>query len=303
MKGKHLLSLKDLDLGEITEILDLAAQLKRERGQSQAMRPLVGKSLALIFAKSSTRTRVSFEVGIHELGGHSLFLDKNDLQLGRGESMADTARVLSRYVHGIIVRYHDHEALVELASYASVPVINALTDKYHPCQVLADLQTIKERAGKLTGVKMAYLGDADNNMAHSLILGCVKTGMELHIGAPAAYQPSPDFMARIAGPGQVIIHEDPAAAVAGVDFLYTDVWVSMGFEGESAERLRLLQPYQVNDRLLQLAAPGAKVLHCLPAYRGKEITNEVLEGAASIVWDQAENRLHAQKAVLAKLVG
>jgi len=298
----HLLSLKDLSNDDLLDILKLAARLKRERGQAGAAKPLAGKSLALIFSKSSTRTRVSFEVGIHELGGFSLFLDKNDLQLGRGESMADTARVLSRYVHGIIVRYHDHDGLVELAAHATVPVINALTDKYHPCQVLADLLTMQEHAGRLEGVKLAYLGDADNNMAHSLILGALKTGIELHIGAPPNYQPCPDFMAKLTGPGKVVIHEDPAAAVAGVDFLYTDVWVSMGFEAESEDRLRLLAPYQVNDALLRHAAPGAKVLHCLPAYRGKEITHEVLEGPASIVWDQAENRLHAQKAVLAMLV-
>ncbi len=303
MKSKHLLSLKDLGAEGLEDVLQLAARFKKDRGTRMASRPLTGKSVALIFSKSSTRTRVSFEVGIYELGGHSMFFDKNDLQLGRGESMSDTAKVLSRYVHAVVIRYHDHEAVVELASHATVPVINALTDKYHPCQLLADLQTIREYHPNLRGVKVAFMGDADNNMAHSWMIAAMLSGIELRLGAPERYQPHPDFLATLSGPGKVTITGDPAAAVKDADYVYTDVWVSMGFEEETQEREKELRPYQVNAELLRRAAPKVKVMHCLPAYRGKEITAEVLDGPQSIIWDQAENRLHAQKAVLARLIG
>jgi ornithine carbamoyltransferase len=300
---KHLLSLFDFEREELLDILDLAARIKRERGTAGVAKPLAEKSIAMIFSKSSTRTRISFQVGIYELGGHSMFFDKNQLQLGRGESVSDTAQVLSRYAHGLVVRTHAHEELETFASVSAIPVINALTDRFHPCQLVADLQTIQERAGRLDGVKVAFLGDGASNMANSWAIAADLAGIDLTIGAPAGYQPADDIMSRLNGPGSVTVTDDPAAAARDADFIYTDVWVSMGFEDEAAERIATLQPYQVNDALLSVASDEVLVMHCLPAYRGKEITAEVLDGPRSIVWDEAENRLHAQKAIMWRLIG
>ncbi len=298
---KHLLSLADLTPSGLIELLDLADKLKAERGNTD-YQPLAGKSIGMIFTKSSTRTRVSFEVGIRELGGNPLFLSKNDIQLGRSESMSDTAEVLSRYLHGIVIRCNEHETFLDYVQHSAVPVINALTDDFHPCQLLADLQVIREHLGRLKGVKAAYIGDGSSNMANSWILAAKLAGMDLRIGAPKDYQPKPEFMALGTGEGTVEVFEDPAEAIKDADVVYTDVWVSMGFEEEAKERLEILQPYQVNAELMSHAKADAKVLHCLPAYRGKEITAEVLDGPQSIIWDEAENRLHAQKAVLATLI-
>ena len=302
MSSKDLLSLDALEPHDIPELLDLADQLKRRRGKDNHPTPLAGKTIAMIFSKSSTRTRLSFQVGIHELGGFSMFLDRNDLQLGRGESADDTARVLSRYVHGVVIRAHCHKEVEAFAAACDVPVINALTDMYHPCQLLADLQTIREYAGRLKGVKVAYLGDGANNMARSWAKAAALSGIELRIGAPDVYQLDDETLGSLRGPGRVITTTDPMEAVSGVDFIYTDVWVSMGFEDEAEDRLKILAPYQVNAKLMGHAAKKVKLMHCLPAYREKEVTAEVLDGPASIIWDQAENRLHAQKAILRKLI-
>ena len=302
MKAKHLLSLHALEPHELPDLLDLASQLKKRRGQADHPKPLAGKSIAMIFSKSSTRTRLSFQVGITELGGYSMFLDRNDLQLGRGESADDTARVLSRYVHGVVIRAHSHKEVEAFAEACDVPVINALTDLYHPCQLLADLLTIREYAGRLEGIKVAYLGDGANNMARSWAVAAALAGIELRIGAPDVYQIDDDTLTNLKGPGRVITTTDPQEAVANADFVYTDVWVSMGFEEEAEERLKILAPYQVNAKLMRYAAKDAKLMHCLPAYRGKEVSAEVLDGPNSIIWDEAENRLHAQKAVLQRLI-
>lgn len=301
--NKDLLSFADFSAAELGQLLDLATRLKQTRGGATGERPLAGKTVAMIFSKSSTRTRVSFEVGIHELGGQPLFFGVNDLQLGRGESMSDTAQVLSRYVHGAVIRAHAHHDLEEFAKHSSVPVINALTDSYHPCQLLADLQTINEQLGRLDGVKVAYLGDGASNMARSWILAAVMAGIELRIGAPEEYQAPSAFVDGAAGPGSVQMCTDPVDAVNGADIVYTDVWVSMGFEAEGNERIENLQPYQVDETLMGHASPTAKVMHCLPAKRGLEITSSVLDGPQSIIWEQAENRLHAQKAVLSMWCG
>jgi ornithine carbamoyltransferase len=297
----HLLSLTDLTSEELIGVLDAADRLKHTRLWHGTAKPLDGRSVAMIFSKSSTRTRVSFEVGIYELGGNGMYFDKNALQLGRGEPISDTAKVLSRYVHGIVIRYHEHEDVVELAKHSSVPVVNALTDRFHPCQLLADLMTIREVSGQLEGIRVAYLGDGASNMAHSWALAAKLSGVDLVVGAPTGYQPDPKVLNSVAGPGSVTVTDDPVAAAKDADFIYTDVWVSMGFEEESAQRLEDMQPYQVNMDLLGHAKPDVKFMHCLPAYRGKEVTCEVLDCKSSIIYDQAENRLHAQKAVLAQL--
>lgn len=299
----HLLSLNDFTTEEIIDVLDVAEDMKKKRGTADAVTPLAGKSIAMIFSKSSTRTRVSFEVGIGELGGHAMYFDKSALQLGRGEPISDTAKVLERYVHGIVIRYHSHEEVAELANYSAAPVINALTDKFHPCQLLADLMTIREYKGKLDGVRVAYLGDGASNMAKSWILAAKRTGIDLRIGAPENYQPPMSFVTGAKGPGNITVTEDPEKAIRDVHFVYTDVWVSMGFEEEAGERLTQLKPYQVNRDLMTLASANVKFMHCLPAYRGKEVTADVIDGPQSIIFDEAENRLHAQKAVLAKLIG
>lgn len=294
---KDLLTLRDLNYGELEELFELTVRLKRERGRSD-FQPLAGKSIGLIFAKSSTRTRVSFEVGIHELGGAPLYLDQGRMQIGRGETIADTAQVLSRYLHGIVIRTFGHADVQELARIATIPVINALTDEYHPCQILADLFTILEYSGTLK-VKTVFVGDGSSNIANSLMLASKLTGMQLVIAAPRDFAPNSAILKECGATATWC--EDPDQAVKNADYIYTDVWVSMGFEAEKTERLAKLAPYQVNARMLRLAAPGAKLLHCLPAHRGEELTAEVMDSEASIVFDEAENRLHVQKAVLATI--
>jgi ornithine carbamoyltransferase len=295
---QHLLSLEQLGAAEIEGLLDLAARLKQDRHASPQV--LAGQQWALIFSKSSTRTRVSFEVGIRELGGQSMFLSSADIQLGRGEPIKDTARVLGRMVDGAVIRTYAQQDVVDFATHSGLPTINALTDDEHPCQILADLQTLNERFGSWKGRRVCFLGDGDCNVARSWIWASARLGFELVIGSPEEFQPAADFMARVPG-GTVTVSDDPASAVAGADVLYTDVWVSMGKEEEAAGRIETLRPWQVNAGLLARAKPGAVVMHCLPAYRGKEITEEVLEAQADLIFDQAENRLHAQKAVLVDL--
>ena len=257
----------------------------------------------MIFAKSSTRTRVSFEVGIHELGGQAIYLDQGKTQMGRGETIPDTARVLSRYLGGIVIRTYKQSDVEELAAYASCPIINALTDDYHPCQALTDMFTIYEKVGKFEGVKMAYLGDGASNMANSLMMASRIAGIHFEIGAPEEYKPVDSILNNtFGGTGTVSWTKDPAEAVKDADFIYTDVWVSMGFEEEAKERMRILDPYRVDMNLLNKAKSGAMVMHCLPAHRGEEITDEVMESPNSIVFDEAENRLHVQKAIMATLI-
>lgn len=294
----HLLALEHLSDKQVAEILQLAAELKKLRGSTKDL-PLQGQTWALIFTKASTRTRVSFEVGIRELGGTSLYLSGNDIQMGRGESVADTARVLSRYVHGVVIRTFAQKDVDEFAQYGSIPVINALTDDEHPCQILADLLTITEKLGSLKGKKVVFIGDGACNVGNSWLFGAAKTGMEIWIAAPKQFQPGPEWLKRAGG--NVHLTDDLEAAVRNADVLYTDVWVSMGKEAEAAERIKILAPYQINDPLLKLAKPGALVMHCLPAYRGKEITAETFEAHQQTIFDQAENRLHVQKAIMLML--
>ena len=303
MKPRHLLSLLDITKEELDDILALAVRLKQERSEPLETRHLAGKTVALIFSKSSTRTRVSFHAGIYELGGNPMFLDRDDLQLGRGESMSDTAKVLNRYVHGVAIRAHKHSSVAEYAQHSSIPVINGLTDQFHPCQLVADLLTILEHKGTLEGVKVAYIGDGANNMANSWIIAAKMAGIHLRVGAPSEFQPQNDILKAAIGNGSINLTDDPVEAISGADIVYTDVWVSMGFENESSERVKKLTPYQVNQNLIAHADKHVRIMHCLPAHRGQEISAEVLDGPASIIWDQAENRLHAQKAILARLIG
>lgn len=294
---KDLLTVRDITRDDLYEMFRLAAKLKAERGKVE-FKPLRGKSIGMIFAKSSTRTRVSFEVGITELGGYSLYLDQAKLQVGRGETVADTARVLSRYLHGIIIRTYDHSDVEELGAAASVPVINALTNEFHPCQVLTDLFTIYEYSGRVEGVKLMFTGDGSSNMANSFILAAKLSGLKLVIASPEELKP--DF--ELIGDCPNITWEpDPQKAVDRAEYIYTDVWVSMGFEDEAGKRFKLLEPYQVNMNLIKKASAGVKVLHCLPAHRGEEITDEAMDSEYSVVFDQAENRLHVQKAILTML--
>lgn len=299
---QNLLTLEEITHNDLKEIFRLSREYKENRGKCQS-KPLAGKSIGMIFSKSSTRTRVSFDVGIYELGGHGLYLEESKMQVGRGETIADTARVLSRYLHGIVIRTFRHSDVVELAKYSHVPVINALTDEFHPCQIISDLFTMYELSESLEGVKITYLGDGASNMANSLMLAAKFTGMELVISSPEEYGPRKDLMAKEFGHGTVAWEPDPMKAVENASYLYTDVWVSMGFEDESAARIKKLKPYQLNMQLLENAAPDAKVLHCLPAHRDAEITGDVLESPQSIVFDQAENRLHVQKAILTMMIG
>ncbi len=306
-QGRDFLSLQDYDAAEIKSLLNLARELKARQKKGELQSLLAGKTLAMIFEKPSTRTRVSFEVGMWQLGGLALFLSSQELQMGRGEPIKDTAAVLSRYVEGIMIRTFAHHDVEELARHASIPVINGLTDLLHPCQVLADLMTIEEKTGRLQGNKLAYAGDG-NNVVHSLLLGCSKMGLDIAVAAPARYQPLPAIIAQARenadrSGSQLIITEDPVEAVKNADIIYTDVWTSMGQEKEREERSRVFSPYQINDSLAKQAKPGALIMHCLPAYRGEEITAEVFEGEQSVVLEQAENRLHAQKALLALLMG
>ncbi len=301
---KHLLKLADLSTEEIYSVLNLADQLKYERKNGIHKEYLKGKTLGMIFQKSSTRTRVSFEVGMYELGGYALFLSNRDLQIGRGEPVQDTARVLSRYLDGIMIRTFDQKEVEDLAKYGSVPVINALTDYCHPCQVLADLMTIREYKGSLKGLKMCFIGDG-NNMANSLMVGALKTGMSFSIACPENYRPDAALTAWAQGEEfkcRFTMTTSCAEAAKDADVVYTDVWASMGEEGEREIRAKAFAGYQVNAELMSVAKPDAMVLHCLPAHRGEEITDEVFEAHAEEIFDEAENRLHAQKAVLCKLM-
>jgi len=295
---KNLLAIEDLSAAEIESLVSHAAALKQQRKASP--QALAGQLWALIFNKSSTRTRVSFEAGIRELGGQVMFLSGTDIQLGRGEPIKDTARVMGRMVDGAIIRTFAQQDVVDFATYSGLPTINALTDEEHPCQILADLLTIRERLGGWKDKRVCFLGDGDCNVARSWIWAAAKLGFDLVIGSPAPFQPAASFMASVP-PGAVQVIDDPVAAVTGADVIYTDVWVSMGKEDEAADRLATLKPWQINDKLLRHADPAAVVMHCLPAYRGKEITEEALEAHAAVIFDQAENRLHAQKAILVEL--
>ena len=299
---KHLLKLADLSTEQILDILNLADQLKYERKHGIPHPLLTGKTLGMIFQKSSTRTRVSFEVGMSQLGGSALFLSSRDLQIGRGEPVEDTARVLSRYLDGIMIRTFAQQEVEDLARYGSIPIINGLTDYAHPCQVLADLMTIRERKGSFKGLKLCFVGDG-NNMANSLIVGGIKTGMAVRIACPADYLPDPALMDWARANGDFDCQPDVLGMAAGADVLYTDVWASMGQEGEAEKRRAAFAGYQVNQAVMDAANTGAMVLHCLPAHRGEEITSEVLEAHAGEIFEEAENRLHAQKAVLVRLLG
>jgi len=302
---RHFLRDDDLSPGEQAEVLALAAELKKDPFSN---RPLEGpRGVAVIFDKNSTRTRFSFELGIAQLGGHAVVVDSHTTQLGRDETLQDTAKVLSRFVEAIVWRTFGQDRLTAMASAASVPVVNALSDEFHPCQVLADLQTIAERKGSLKGLKLAYFGDGANNMAHSLLLGGVTAGIHVTVAAPDGFAPAPAVMVAAeqrekATGGSVTVTADADAAAAGADVLVTDTWTSMGQENDGLDRVQPFRPFQVNARLLARADTEAVVLHCLPAHRGEEITDEVMDGPASVVWDEAENRLHAQKALLVWLL-
>lgn len=296
---KHLLKLQDWSAKEITETLNLADQLKFEKKNGIEHHYLKGKTLGMIFQKSSTRTRVSFEVGMHDLGGYALFLSSRELQIGRGEPVEDTARVLSRYLDGIMIRTYAQEEVETLAKIGSIPIVNGLTDYCHPCQVLADLMTVREHKGYLKGLKLVYIGDG-NNMANSLIVGGIKMGMAVAIASPKGYEPDADIMTWAKENGDFTVTDDVLEAAKDADVLYTDVWASMGQEQEAAERRKIFSGYQINDAVMAAANDDAMVLHCLPAHREEEITAKVFEAHADEIFDQAENRLHAQKAVLVK---
>ena len=299
---KHLLKMLDLSAEEITGILNTADQLKYEKKHNIPHPRLAGKTLGMIFQKASTRTRVSFETGMYQLGGYPLFLSSNDLQIGRGEPVQDTARVLSRYLDGIMIRTFEQSEVEALAEYGSIPVINGLTDFAHPCQVLADLMTIREARGQLDGLKMCFIGDG-NNMLNSLAVGGLKMGMKVSAACPKGYEPDAQVLEFAKGNPDFFLTDKPEEAIAGADVVITDVWSSMGMEGEKEKRLHDFAGYQINSENLKLAAPEAMVLHCLPAHRGEEITAEVFEAHADEIFEEAENRLHAQKAVLVKLLG
>lgn len=306
LKHKDLLSIHDLSTEEVLKILDVAKKLKKMQKEGVPHEFCKGQTLAMLFSKASTRTRVSFETGFHQLGGHAIYLNDKDSQIGRGEPIRDTARVLSRMVDGIMIRTFSHDSVIELAKYASIPVINGLTDLLHPCQALTDLLTIEEHQKTLEGRKLVYVGDG-NNMAHSLMYACAKVGMHMVCASPKGYQPDPAIVkqaqedAALTG-CTVSVEEDIFKAVKGADVLYTDVWTSMGQEAEREVRLQALHDYQINGELLKAAHEDAIIMHCLPAHRGEEITEEVLEGPHSVVWDEAENRLHTQKAIMVLLM-
>lgn len=303
---KHLISLFDITPEETEKIFKLSLRLKKELREGTQHHILKGKTLGMIFSKSSTRTRVSFEVGMYQLGGYPLFLNSNDIQLGRGETIYDTAQVLSRFISGIMIRTFKHSDVEDLAKYGSIPVINGLTDLMHPCQILADLFTVLEVKGRLKGLKLAYVGDG-NNVAHSLLHGCSKVGMDISIATPAGYGCDEKIIEEAKSDAgkygsTVVITEDPVEAVRNADVVYTDTWVSMGQEAEKEMRLKTFMPYQVNSKLFSEADSEAIFLHCLPAYRGLEVTEEVIDGPHSLVFEEAENRLHVQKAVMAILM-
>ncbi len=303
---KHFISIHDITTEEFHALLDLAIRLKKETKAGIAHPILKGKSLGMIFTKSSTRTRISFEVGMYQLGGHPLYLNANDMQLGRGESIYDTANVMSRFVDGIMIRTFAHQDVLDLAKYGTVPVINALTDYLHPCQAMADLMTVYEHKGKLEGLKLAYVGDG-NNVAHSLLYACAKAGMHMSVATPKGYACAEEVVenakadAKETG-SRILITNDPEEAVAGADVVCTDTWTSMGQEAEKAERVKIFKDYQVNAALFAKSKEDSVFIHCLPAYRGYEVTEDVIDGPRSIIFDEAENRLHAQKAILATLM-
>jgi ornithine carbamoyltransferase len=306
MKGKSLDSLHSLTGEEVEQILKTSELLKLQLYRGQEHPLLKGKALAMVFEKSSTRTRVSFEVGMVQLGGYALYLSASDLQLGRGETIADTARVLSRYVQGIMARVFAHQTILDLIQYASVPVVNGLSDFSHPCQGLADLFTVYEKKGRLAGLKLAYVGDG-NNVAHSLLYGCAKVGMNISLGCPKGYEPRPEVVSQAKADGkkngcQVEVVNDPREAARGADVVYTDVWASMGQEKEHAERVKIFKPFQVNAKLVKEAKEDYIFMHCLPAHRGEEVTDEVADSPNSVIFDQAENRMHTQKALLALIM-
>ena len=306
MKGKSLDSLNSLTGEEVEQILKTSELLKLQLYRGQEHPLLKGKALAMVFEKSSTRTRVSFEVGMVQLGGYALYLSASDLQLGRGETIADTARVLSRYVQGIMARVFAHQTILDLIQYASVPVVNGLSDFSHPCQGLADLFTVYEKKGRLAGLKLAYVGDG-NNVAHSLLYGCAKVGMNIALGCPKGYEPKPEVVSQAKAEGkkngcQVEVVNDPREAARGADVVYTDVWASMGQEKEHAERVKIFKPFQVNAKLVKEAKEDYIFMHCLPAHRGEEVTDEVADSPSSVIFDQAENRMHTQKALLALIM-
>ena len=303
MKGKSLASLYDLKNEEIEQILKTSELLKSQLLHGEEHPLLKGKILAMIFEKPSTRTRVSFEAGMWQLGGYGLYLSAGDLQLGRGETIADTAQTLSRYVNGIMARVFDHQTILDLIKYSTLPVINGLSDFTHPCQGLADLFTIYEKKGRLSGLKLAYIGDG-NNVAHSLLFGCSKVGMNINLACPKKYEPNPEVVSKAKEEGkrsgcQVKVTHDPQEAVQGADIVYTDVWASMGKEKEHEERMKIFIPYQINLKLVRKAKEDYIFMHCLPAHRGQEVTDEVADSKNSVIFDQAENRLHTQKALLA----
>jgi ornithine carbamoyltransferase len=306
LKGRDFLALADYTREEIMFLIEFAIAIKNQQKSGETFQPLKGKTLGMIFEKSSTRTRVSFEVGMYQLGGHALFLSRNDLQLGRGETIDDTARTMSRYLDAIMIRTYGHRNVVELARGATIPVINGLTDLSHPCQALADYMTIYEQKGKLAGLKIAYIGDG-NNMAHSLMIGASKLGMHIAVASPKNYEPEPEVTeithetAR-QNDGTYTFHHDPKEAVANADIIYTDVWASMGFEAEQAARELAFKNFQVNQQLANHAKKDYLFMHCLPAHREEEVSSEVIDGKHSIVFDQAENRLHAQKAIMAAII-
>lgn len=300
---KHLLSLSEITKEELYELLDLADKLKKEVKNGEFKPYLKNKTLGMIFQKASTRTRVSFEVGMQQLGGYPLYLNANDMQIGRGEPIQDTARVLSRYLDGIMIRTFAQQDVIDLAEYGSIPIINGLTDFAHPCQILADLQTIREFKGKLEGLKMCYIGDG-NNMCNSLIAGALKAGMSMSVATPVGYEPNADVVAAAKKNTGFELCTDPKQAVKDADVVVTDVWASMGDEAEAETRRKVFEGiYQVNDEIMSLAKKDAMVLHCLPAHREEEITAKVFEAHADEIFEEAENRLHAQKAVLVKLLG
>ncbi|PYZ95137.1 ornithine carbamoyltransferase [Salipaludibacillus keqinensis] len=307
LNTNHLLTISDLTCDEITELIEEALVLKQEQKQGIPHPHLQGKTLGMIFEKSSTRTRVSFEVGMMQLGGHALFLSSKDIQLGRGETVSDTAQVLSRYVDGLMIRTFDHETIEEFAEHSSVPVINGLTDTHHPTQVLADLLTIYENKGPLKGLKLAYIGDGNNNMTHSLLQGAALTGMNMAVSSPDSFEPDNQIFkdaSELAKQHEAILsfHSDPKEAVKEADVIVTDVWTSMGQEAEQETRKKHFQPYQINKQLAAYAKKDYLFLHCLPVHRGEEVTAEIIDGEHSVVFDEAENRLHAQKALLIKLM-
>ncbi len=297
----NFLKLSDLSCEEITAVLDLADELKRKKKEKIEHKMLKDKTLGMIFKKSSTRTRVSFEVGMYELGGNAIFLSSDNTQMGRGEPAEDTARVLSRYLDGIMIRTYEQEEVETLAKFASIPIINGLTDLCHPCQVAADLMTIREYKKELKGKKLCYIGDG-NNMANSLIVGAVKTGMQISVACPGGYEPDDEIVRWAEQNGSLILSDNPQKCAKDADVLYTDVWTSMGMESEIKERREIFAPYQINDEIMSLAKDDAMVLHCLPAHKEEEITEKVFEEHADEIFEQSENRLHVQKAIMVMLI-